>query len=78
MSLALISRVPSVVLTVNWFVTSFPPASFTTAVPLIAFVSVATLVLFGSLVVRPLTVYLFPSTVNSSVSNPAAVFSLPS
>ena len=53
-------------------------ASLTTAVPLIAFVRLHTSVLFGSLVSRPETVYLLPSTVNSSVSKPVALFSVPS
>ena len=53
---AVTSSVPSVVLTMNCDVTLFPPASFTTAVPLMAFVSVATSVLDGLLVVSPETV----------------------
>ena len=51
-----ISSVPSVVLTVNCAVTSLPAASFTTAVPLIAFGTLHTFTLLGSLVVSPSTV----------------------
>ena len=55
-SRAVISKAPSVFVTSNWAVTSLPAASFTTAVPLIAFVRLHTFVLAGSLVVRPSTV----------------------
>ena len=54
--LGVIFRVPSVVFTINWGVTSLPAASFTTAVPLTAFVNSHTFALLGSLVVNPLTV----------------------
>ena len=78
-SRAVISRLPFAVFTSNCPVTSFPSASFTIALPLIAFVMpVVTSVLFGSLVVSPLTVYSFPFTVNVVASNPVALFSVPS
>ena len=72
-----IVSVPFSVFTVNCPVTSFPSASFTTAIPVTldvyspAFVPAA-------LAVRPSTVYAFPSTVYVSVSNPLTSFGVPS
>ena len=77
-SLFVISSVPFFVLTMNCAVTSFLAASLTIAVPLISLSALMTSVDLGSLVSRPSTVYVLPSTSNSSVLNPSALCSSPS
>ena len=68
---------PTFVFTLNCFVTSFPSASFTTAVPSIV-VSYSPKSVPSAFDVNPETVYFCLFTVNSVVSKPAASCSLPS
>ena len=63
---------PTFVFTLNCFVTSFPSASFTTAVPSIV-VSYSPESVPSAFDVNPDTVYFFPFTVNSVVTNPVTL-----
>ena len=68
---------PFSVLTVNCAVTSLSAASLTTAVPVTAAVYSPAFVP-SALALSPLTVYVCPFTVNSTVLKPLTLFSSPS